>query len=220
MEHIKAEQSNTSRSRAQACADDNLYRSISRIVGMAGRLLETDLSADQRTLAEAIRNSVDALLTIVYDAEDFAPSSTQDEDTKAKLRALVVDDQPIAQRILIGCLGSLGINADSASTAPEALTLLRDAVAKQTPYPLAFIDYRMTGFTGVELGKVIVSNPTLAETKIVLVTSYDRADIGNDDVKQIFAAYVQKPIQASSVREAIETALGRGITEANPGDKR
>ena len=204
----------TTASRAQTCANDDLYRSISRIIGMAGRLLETDLSADQRNLMEAIRNSLDALFTIVHDAEDFPPTSGEDDDAKAGPSALVVDDQPVARKILITCLGSLGIRADSASTAPEALSLLRDAVAKHTPYKLAFIDYRMTGFTGLELGKVIASNPALAETKIILVSSYDRADIGSDVVKQFFAAYVQKPIQAPAVLEAIETLGSAEIRKA------
>ena len=64
--------------------------------------------------------------------------------------------------------------------------MLRDAVARHAPYKLAFIDYRMTGFTGLELGKVIGSNPAVSTTKIDLVSACNKDDIGNDVVKPVF----------------------------------
>jgi CheY-like chemotaxis protein len=201
-----------SRLRSFAGVSDNLCREISRIIGMAGRLLETDLSAEQRTLVEAMRCSVDALFTTAYAAEEIPIARSVDEDdetrpARASVRALVVDDQSVARKILSRCLDAINIRADSAATAPDALKMLRGAAANGAPYRLAFIDFRMTGFTGLDLAQAIAASPALGDTKVILVSAYERADIGDDAIQRCCAAFVQKPIQASSVRQAIEAAL-------------
>jgi signal transduction histidine kinase/CheY-like chemotaxis protein len=77
---------------------------MNAVIGMSSMLTDTELTADQREFAEAIRTSGEHLLTIINDILDFS---------KIEARKIVLDDAPF----------------DVRRTVEDALSLLADAAA-------------------------------------------------------------------------------------------
>jgi len=118
-------------------------------------------------------------------------------------RILVVDDNATNRRVLMGQLSLCGAEPVSASSANEALALIKQAQAAGRPYEVALLDHRMPAVDGVELGRMIVKHAELNTTRLVLLTCAgqrgDRqlfADIG-------FAGYLVKPVSQRDLTDCL-----------------
>ena len=110
---------------------------------------------------------------------------------------LVVEDDPDGQEVVSRILRHHKITADVAATAEEAIGLLNS-----NQYNLAIIDLALPEADGWELMQSIKSMPDIAEMPCVAVTGFHSADLAVKAIKQGFAAYFPKPLDATSfVRE-------------------
>jgi CheY-like chemotaxis protein len=87
------------------------------------------------------------------------------------LHVLVVDDSQTNREILENQLRSLGMRTDCSADGFEAIAMLRKAGAANDPFDLAILDMKMPGMDGLELTYAIRSDPSLARTQLVLLTS-------------------------------------------------
>ena len=130
------------------------------------------------------------------------PASIKDK------RVLVVDDNATNRKVLMGQLLLCGLEPMSASSADEALALLRQARAAGRTFDAALLDHQMPDCDGAELGRIVIADQTLKQTRLVLLTSSGQrgdshlfADIG-------FAGYLLKPVAQLDLTDCLMLILG------------
>ena len=97
------------------------------------------------------------------------------------LRALVVDDEPLAREELCYLLRQMGDTiaiVGEAGSGPDAL----DAVAEHEP-DLVFLDVQMPGLTGFEVARRLVADG--AAVSVVFVTAFDQHAIEAFEVNAV-----------------------------------
>jgi PAS domain S-box-containing protein len=87
------------------------------------------------------------------------------------MRVLVVDDNATNRQILDHYLDAWGIAHATASSATEALEMLRGRTGKAVAFDLAIIDGQMPDMDGFELARTIKSDKRLQMMKIIMLTS-------------------------------------------------
>ncbi|WP_422450574.1 response regulator [Endozoicomonas sp. ALB091] len=87
------------------------------------------------------------------------------------IKALVVDDNHTNREILRHYLTAWGLDHNEASTAKDALQLLRKAHNNNQPYELVFLDMNMPDMDGLELSKVIEDDPDLQSIRRIMLSS-------------------------------------------------
>jgi len=125
-------------------------------------------------------------------------------------RVLLVDDNETNRRVLSGQLRQAGYAVECAASGQEALATMRNR--EHLPFDLVLLDFEMPEMDGVMLGEKIMADFTLANTRLVMLTSLDRSgdmqpfsDIG-------FAAYLAKPIRNRELLRCLRKVLGYEAT--------
>jgi two-component system, sensor histidine kinase and response regulator len=122
-------------------------------------------------------------------------------------RVLVVDDNATNRKVLMGQLLLCGVEPMSASTADEALLLMRQASLTGRPFDAALLDHLMPDCDGAELGRIINQDSTLKITRLILLTSSGQRGDGQLFADIGFAAYLLKPIALRDLIEGLMTVL-------------
>ena len=125
-----------------------------------------------------------------------------------KVRALIVDDSATNRKILAHQLGSWGMIYDQADSGAHVLDSLRSAAVQGDPYDVAVLDLMMPGMDGFELARAIKSDPTIAATLLVLLTSYGQRGDGATARAAGIAAYLCKPVRQAQLLECLQSVLG------------
>ena len=125
---------------------------------------------------------------------------------QARVRALVVDDNTINQRVLSLILEGLGLDCALADNGVEAVERWRAEA-----FDLVFMDIQMPvmdGITAVRTIRALEAEGQLARTPIIMVS----ANCQSSDIKASRAAgadaHLGKPVLPERLMEAIEQALG------------
>ena len=137
----------------------------------------------------------------------------------AGFRALVVDDHRTSREDLERQLARWGMEAVAAPDADHALQVLRDSASRKVPFHVALVDMHMPGMGGMELGRSIKSEPAIASTRLVLLTSIGTRGQARDAQDTGFAAFLTKPLRQSALHDCLVTLLGgqaAGTTGGTP----
>jgi PAS domain S-box-containing protein len=144
-----------------------------------------------------------------------APSS--DFKPLHNTRVLVVDDNPVNQRILTEQLEGIKIRVDAVESAENALKALFQAEQDHDPYWLAIIDYLMPIMDGEQLGQLIKEDFELQDTILVMLSSagYQKESVQLQKIG--FAAHLVKPLPQNQLQQAllaIKTAFDHSSLES------
>jgi PAS domain S-box-containing protein len=123
------------------------------------------------------------------------------------LRLLVVDDNATNRKVLMGQLLLCGVEPVSASSAEEALALMRQAEAAGRPFDAALLDHLMPDRDGADLGRTIVQDAALKSTRLVLLTSSGQRGDGQIFADIGFAGYLLKPVTQRDLTECLILVL-------------
>jgi two-component system, sensor histidine kinase and response regulator len=118
-------------------------------------------------------------------------------------RVLVVDDNATNRKILTGQLLLCGVEPTCASSADEALMLMREACMAERPFYAALLDHHMPVCDGADLGRIIVKDEQLKATRLVLLTSGGYRSDGQMFADIGFAGYLLKPVTQHDLNECL-----------------
>ncbi len=138
------------------------------------------------------------------------------------IRALVVDDNPLACEILTEALTSFALRVDSASSGEQAI---RELLAADTldPYHVLLIDWQMPGMDGLEASRNIKHGAFLKHIpKVVMVTGFGKEDIRAQAEALGIEGFLLKPVSPSLLYDMLIDLFGskdsKGDRERSAGD--
>ena len=126
-----------------------------------------------------------------------------------KLRALVVDDNPVAREILSEYLKAMTFRVDAVIDGKSAI----DAVLQcdSDPYELILMDWQMPEMDGIETARRIKTDQNISHSPvIVMVTSFDREEIYVQVQRYKLDGVLVKPIIQSHLLDLIMRLFAPG----------
>ena len=110
----------------------------------------------------------------------------------------MVDDDPIACEHARVVMDEAGIKTDACQSGREALGMLEVCHAKQEPYNLVLLDWKMPEMDGIEVAKEIRKRYS-NETTVIILTAYNWDEIMDEALHIGLDSFLSKPLFASGV---------------------
>lgn len=200
-----------SKMRFLATMSHEMRTPLNGILGMAGLLMDTDLSDNQQTYAEAVRESGQALLALINDILDYSKI----EAGKVELEAQVFDIRTLVQSVaelLSPRAAQKGLEISSVIGTDVPLRVVGDeGRLRQVLLNLCSNGVKFTEKGGV-LVRVELKSPTSAEDMVCLRFSVRDSGIGISahDRERIFEEFGQ----ADDTRTRNHEGTGLGLSIA------
>ena len=137
-------------------------------------------------------------------------------ESNQKYRALIVDDEPIARKIISGYVAQIAVleNAGECKNAIEAL----QAISVDSSIQIIFLDINMPNLSGLAMAKMVRK-----DMKVIFTTAYSEYAVASYEVSAI--DYLVKPFSferfAVAVFKAIDSIrlTAHAVAENVPQDK-
>jgi putative two-component system response regulator len=117
------------------------------------------------------------------------------------MHALICDDDEFIRRTLEHALTRMGYQVEAASSAAEALNILRN-----TPIRLVITDWEMPGMTGVELCQAVRSDDLAGYVYIIMLTSRDKTEQRVQALSAGADDFISKPFNRDELGACMKTA--------------
>ena len=127
----------------------------------------------------------------------------------AGLHALIVDDNSSNRKILSHQLTSRGLTYDEADSGASALQTMRSAARNGRAFNLAILDLMMPEMDGFQLARQIKSDPLIASTRLVMLTSYGQRGDSTIAREAGIGAYLTKPVRQALLFECLTTVASQ-----------
>ena len=115
-----------------------------------------------------------------------------------KYRTIIVDDEPIARKIISGYVAQIDLleNAGECKNAIEAL----EAISRDSSIQIVFLDINMPNLTGLAMAKIVKNN-----IKIIFTTAYSEFAVASYEVSAV--DYLVKPFSFERFAIAVFKAI-------------
>ncbi len=123
-------------------------------------------------------------------------------------RILLVEDDPLCRRSMKRVLAAMYFRVTPMDNAQAGLEELESALA-QDPYDLVMMNWNMPGMDGLEAFKKIRHTLNLPLPFILMMSVFDREDLGEKIDKIKIDGSLVKPATPSAILDTVMTALGR-----------
>ncbi len=124
-----------------------------------------------------------------------------------ELPVLIVDDNATNRHILEEWLRGYSMEPTAVGDGATAMAALWQGVSQGRPYPLVLLDGRMPDIDGLALAAKIRQQPELFATRIILLTSGDRAGDLTRARQLGITANLLKPLQQREMIETIQRVM-------------
>ena len=149
---------------------------------------------------------------------DLPAAERQREDMMLEpMDILIVDDDEVLLETAVETLSSLGVTADRAGSASEALGMITRRHETVADYSIVIIDWKMPGVDGIETIRRIRAEVD-QDIPILLVSAYDRTDIEDTAKKAGANGFISKPLFRSTLYDKINDILGTEAKSVEPED--
>lgn len=142
-------------------------------------------------------------------------NSAPQENTQQLLQGkkiLIVDDNKVNRQVLINQCQNFGLATITASSAQEALLILKN----QEPLDFAILDMQMPYMDGVTLAKKISYLPHYQSLPLILLSSMGHVDIERALKEVNWAATLIKPIKQSKLYQILSTIVNQSQSPHQP----
>lgn len=205
---------------------------LSGITSIVELLLRSKMPQAQRDYIEIIKESAESVLAVLeevvefnrHEAEQFWPSFDEQEtppSRSAKKQAINVlaSEQLKKARVLVvtGLLGSAefieayatasGIKCEGISRGQSALTMMKQATLIGQPYDVIFVERLLPDMDAFEFARRIKQERELAESKLILVSTFDSAARDDHALKAGFSEHIAKPMKQQHVLSTLTAVL-------------
>jgi len=142
------------------------------------------------------------------DAEGITSDGNLEEIDPQTMSVLIIDDDPVACEHARLVLESVGIASETALSGAQAVETVRLREARNNPFNLILVDWKMPDMDGVETTRQI---RTIVGHKsaIIILTAYNWDDVLEEALQAGVDSFLAKPLFASNVIEEFQQALKR-----------
>ena len=154
--------------------------------------------------------------TAAFDTSELGLAGTSPEPLLAELPVLIVDDNPVNRRILLGQLRRWQMRPTAVDSGYAALDALSAAVDAGTPFLLVLLDANMPVLDGFSVAQQILAKPELAGATIMMLTSSGEYGDSARCREVGISSYLTKPVEAADLYNAIRRVLEGGAKPQPP----
>jgi len=120
-------------------------------------------------------------------------------------RALVVDDNDTASKVLSRMLAQCHLEVDSCDNGAEAIAAITAQANLGKPYELVFTDWNMPNMNGAEVSRQVAALDIPQHPVFICVSAYSRSEVLEDSDPADFADILSKPVSPSRLRALLES---------------
>ena len=154
--------------------------------------------------------TVEIPFDVVQAEQAASPTASAKESDSAEAsaaRLLLVEDNPVNQRVVLAMLKKKGYKIEVANNGQEALEILEHSA---NPYDLVLMDVQMPILDGLETTRAIRRDGRWVNLPIVAMTAHAMTGDKERCLKAGMDAYLSKPLKAATLIATIEQFLSDG----------